>query len=204
MGCIYMLVDRSTNVPRYVGLTTQDPVKRLAQHLCDSKRRTHHVNRWIAKTGCPEMFILETCADSLLPSKERAWISLLRTLGCPLTNLTDGGDAVSPDFWTERRRAARAEAARKQGRRKSNLRNYVRTPEDEQRRKAAAKLAIKGKPLSPKHRAKIGAALARKVRWRGVTYPSQAAMARTFGVSPAVICNALKRGKWRGKEISRA
>lgn len=94
---IYALSDPRTNEIRYVGKTV-NMRSRLHGHIYDDEKT--HKSAWIkslkAKGLKPTMEVLESFfdeADSLWQESERWWISYLRFIGCPLTNLDSGGNA---------------------------------------------------------------------------------------------------------------
>ena len=87
---IYALLDPITLELRYIG-KANDPKKRLATHLSDSKKRDAPVCRWIRKVGVPKMVVILTdCAD--WQSEERRLISEARADGFRLLNVSDGGN----------------------------------------------------------------------------------------------------------------
>lgn len=93
IGYIYVIVDPTTFSPRYVGQTVKDPKRRLYEHLkCARRGSEHHVHRWIRSLfDKPLLFVAERVEKSYLDNAERQWIAFLRSCGCDLTNLTDGG-----------------------------------------------------------------------------------------------------------------
>lgn len=94
---IYGLKDPETGIIRYVGKTKNSIEYRMAAHLNDRART--HKGHWIrelrARGLVPEPVVLEillNCPEDGWQETERSWISILRFYGCPLTNLTEGGD----------------------------------------------------------------------------------------------------------------
>lgn len=88
--CIYALCDNETGEVRYIG-KANDPHKRLASHMRDSKRRKTPVYNWIRKNGTPDMKIVAAdCAD--WKSAEVIAIEVARSLGARLLNVATGGD----------------------------------------------------------------------------------------------------------------
>ena len=84
---------------RYVG-KTDNLDRRFRTHLSRARHGvTTHCCNWIqqllAVRAIPTIELLETITQVAAADKEREWISYLRTLGCPLTNLTDGGEGVT-------------------------------------------------------------------------------------------------------------
>lgn len=98
-GFIYSLVDPHTGEIRYVGKTTQKLHTRLQAHLAPSKilAKTHK-NSWIKSLSGsrPLISMIQELDSSDLDSAEVYWIKFFREQGCPLTNLTDGGEGASP------------------------------------------------------------------------------------------------------------
>ena len=92
---IYSLTDPRTKQIRYVGKTVNVAI-RIRDHQRDGKNS--HKTAWLkllkASGFKPEVDILETFFDSNdedWQEAERWWISYLRAIGCPLTNLDTGG-----------------------------------------------------------------------------------------------------------------
>ncbi len=144
MTFIYALVDPSTNEIRYVG-KSNDPYVRYNSHLCYARQPQHqktHCGRWIKlillKELKPQLIILECCEHSLWKERERFWISYSRSKGWPLTNLTEGGEGVTP---TDETRKKMSEIA------------FKRMASPEARAKISE--AKKGKKLTVEHRKKI-------------------------------------------------
>jgi hypothetical protein len=90
---IYLIRDE-TGLPRYVG-KARDPIKRLASHYRDARRRKTPLCAWLCKCAAdrvtPTIETLEVCALEEWPARERAWIAHFRALG-PMLNLADGGN----------------------------------------------------------------------------------------------------------------
>jgi hypothetical protein len=84
---IYGLIDPQTKELRYIGQTKIGMKRVLSEHSA-------HCRSWIRKlkrAGLkPEVIILERPED--LNQAERNWIAFGRALGCPLTNIADGGE----------------------------------------------------------------------------------------------------------------
>lgn len=103
---IYALTDPETNIIRYVGKTI-NPTERLRgyRHLRVHSPQTH-CRSWIQslqKQGLqPAMVVCDTCDDETTANDlERAWITLFRMAGVPLTNHTDGGEGITGYKHTE-------------------------------------------------------------------------------------------------------
>lgn len=94
---IYMLSDPNTGRVRYVGKTIKGWRQRLSLHLVQAQRLRHHCANWIRSLGVrPTLTTLEEIVGSLEDGAkaERMWIAHLRSEGCNLTNLTDGGEGM--------------------------------------------------------------------------------------------------------------
>lgn len=109
---MYSLIDPVTEQERYIG-KTDTPQRRLKEHLQD-RRKTHKSN-WIASLLSrglePAMRILEEVPVTQWQERERYWIAYYRSLGCPLTNGSDGGDGIINP--TPEDRAKRSENTRR-------------------------------------------------------------------------------------------
>lgn len=95
---IYALVDPTSLEIRYVGKTVKSIKYRLDQHIRLSRCNDQtHKSKWIrslTKEGySPYVFELEVAIENWQES-EQFWIAYLRSIGCRLTNYTDGGDGV--------------------------------------------------------------------------------------------------------------
>lgn len=94
MDFIYALVDPRDNQIRYIG-KTDNPERRLAMHMRDKDicHRTNWLKGLIAVGSKPAMTIIEEVAEGQSwEDRERHWIAHYRSLGCKLTNMTDGGE----------------------------------------------------------------------------------------------------------------
>ena len=97
---IYGLVDPRNGQLRYVGKTERTPQIRLNSHYhyaVRHKRKPTHKDKWIcqlAKQGLKPLAVVLWEGDDrdLLAQDEIFWIRYFRGMGCPLTNLTDGGE----------------------------------------------------------------------------------------------------------------
>lgn len=120
---VYALVCPLARQARYVGLSTRG-LLRAAQHWQQADGPKTHgrwARLWLQKLRAlglrPSVQVLEEVRTGpsrsrRLRSAERRWIRRLRALGCPLTNLSDGGDMRPPKAPT-RRRPGVAEANRR-------------------------------------------------------------------------------------------
>lgn len=95
---IYCLEDPVTFEIRYVGKTIQSLHDRLLSH-CTEKRDTHK-KRWINKLKrkgkIPLISVLEICNSNKWKKQEKYWIKYCKSIGCNLTNTSDGGDVGLP------------------------------------------------------------------------------------------------------------
>lgn len=106
MHYIYILSDPITNEIRYIG-KTNNVKRRKAEHLSEYnktknvEKRTHK-NKWIEslrKNGIKPVFeVWDTVDESDASFWECHYISLFKSWGIRLTNLTDGGDGVKPKY----------------------------------------------------------------------------------------------------------
>jgi group I intron endonuclease len=93
IGRIYYLTD-DTNIPRYVGATTDKLINRKNAHRSNSKtskKITHKIN-WIRSVGYNiSIFLIEECEVDKLYDREIYWIDTYSNL-YNLTNGTKGGE----------------------------------------------------------------------------------------------------------------
>ena len=96
---VYGLIDPTTHVIRYIGITINGVENRYKAHVYNAAKTTSskHVTRWIRKllhAGLkPDVIVIEehdTCDE--LNAAERRLIQELWSKGFPLTNGTEGGD----------------------------------------------------------------------------------------------------------------
>ena len=132
---------------RYVGKTERRLDQRLRRHVFDAqvKQKAYHVSYWLRsllEAGiAPAVTLLELTSRVAAAERECMWITHLRGLGCPLTNLTDGGDGTV-GHKTSNETRARLSAA-----------NTGKKHSPAARAKMSA--AHTGKKLSPETRAKM-------------------------------------------------
>lgn len=94
---VYGLLEPTTNEIRYVGKAT-DLDTRVRKHLQPSKLiENTHKNNWLKKlinqNEKPLVVVLKKCEDEKdLNQSEIQYINEYKTLGCKLTNATEGGD----------------------------------------------------------------------------------------------------------------
>lgn len=104
----YGLIDPRTFELKYIGIT-KNIKTRLLDHIRIAKNDLDtniHKRSWIKHllnlNLKPEIIILETCLPDDSANSEIWWISLCRSLGFNLTNLTDGGDYPN-GYWEGRK-----------------------------------------------------------------------------------------------------
>lgn len=96
---IYGLVDPTTGQLRYIGRSSSG-LERPRRHAALSGREDTHKARWIRECldlGLrPKIILLQAFEEpDILNQAEIHWIAYFRAMGCPLTNLTDGGGGCS-------------------------------------------------------------------------------------------------------------
>jgi hypothetical protein len=94
LGVIYTIADPDTNLVRYIGQTINFNARKR-KHLSTSKDSKTYCQCWIfslLKKGITPIFeIIEECNIDLLDNQEQFYISLFKSWGFDLTNLTNGG-----------------------------------------------------------------------------------------------------------------
>lgn len=110
---IYGLFDPRTEACRYIGRSSSG-LHRPRQHTNRARRESSHKSRWICQLLdmglAPVVRVLQECSspEELSPA-EVLWITKARSLGWPLTNLTDGGEGLlNPSAETRRKIGARS------------------------------------------------------------------------------------------------
>jgi group I intron endonuclease len=92
MTYIYILSDE--NQIRYVG-KTKYITKRYRSHMCESKKKRTHKEKWINKVllegGKISIQIIDVCDDEISDEVETYWIWQFKSWGFDLVNLTPGG-----------------------------------------------------------------------------------------------------------------
>lgn len=104
---IYILSDPETNQIRYIGKTSKFLKIRLGWHIQASKNEHKtYVQKWIKslldKGQIPKIIQLQEVNENEIDLAEKKWIKLFKSIGCNLTNLTEGGDGTLglPSPWT--------------------------------------------------------------------------------------------------------
>lgn len=149
-GYIYYLHNGDFQ-PRYIGMTTETPEKRLARHKYDAARGLERpVYNWIRKHGAENIQVcafFEGESTEILFERERFHIAQERAYGADLLNCTDGGEGA-PGIKLSRPRKPHTQE------RKDNLAEkmrgnthgvgYKHTPEA----KASMSASRKGRPMN--------------------------------------------------------
>lgn len=101
IGYIYELIDpRLPEVPRYIGYTKHSVESRLTQHISDALyyKKPQYKRNWIKnllrQNIKPIARVLDTVSVIDMPFWEEYYISLYRSWGFKLLNLTPGGEGV--------------------------------------------------------------------------------------------------------------
>jgi hypothetical protein len=117
---IYALLDPNTYEVRYIGLTTRDIDTRLKEHFRPYKlKECNYKNSWlkslIKKGQIPLIKIVQQweCIEVLeLTKAEIYWVDYFKKIGCPLTNLTIGGEGITGYKHTEEAKLKISEAGK--------------------------------------------------------------------------------------------
>jgi len=92
---IYALLDPITKNIKYIGKTEYTLEKRFKEHLKDGNKKTYK-NKWINslynKGLTPEIILIEEVNENIWKEKEIFYISLFRSMGSKLTNISKGGE----------------------------------------------------------------------------------------------------------------
>ena len=232
---VYGLIDPRNGELRYVGKTVGKLQTRWRAHIAPSKLGDTYRCRWIRQLLAaglkPEPFVIETHgSEDDLNGAEVWWIAYLRSIGCRLTNTSDGGDGATGVRWSEDRKVRMSEHFR--GRvvsdetRKllSESRKGLPSPRrgkplnlsPEARERLAASGRLRSGEKHPmfgkKHSADTIARLTDTNRMRcvrvvddlGRAFESVTEAALAIGVTKAAITSAIKRGgKVRGLTFQR-
>ncbi len=165
---IYALIDPLTQEIRYVGKTT-NPYRRQWDHRSNCDRNTHK-GKWIRKLYethgvWPEFFVLEEVdcpTGEEWKAEERFWIAYLRCIGCPLTNIDNGGNGVGTATPEMRRRNSERQKGKKlseEHKRKLSIAGKGKVNSLEAYARAAAKNT--GQKRTPEQRARMSSAIRR-------------------------------------------
>ena len=163
---IYFLGDPVLHEFRYVGQTSKSPEDRFRKHLYESTLGKTYVHRWIRSLlnqGLePQLFIIaDVKTKEEVDILEKYWIKKLRDIGCPLTNLTDGGEGTVGKVISEETRKKMSEKKKghivsKETRKKmSKAKKGKKGPIKSEAHKRNLSKAMKGKHLSEAHKRKL-------------------------------------------------
>lgn len=94
--CVYQLVDPRSGETRYIGMTSNEAQRRQRHRRGGEKT---HCGRWkdaLNAAGMEPVFDVIEVQESLedAVAAEQYTIAIARSLGCDLTNLTDGGEGT--------------------------------------------------------------------------------------------------------------
>jgi hypothetical protein len=102
---IYGLVDKSKNELKYIGKSI-NPQSRYRKHLQDSNKKISYKDKWIysllENNNKPELLIIDEVNEDNWVFWEKHYISYYKSIGCKLTNISEGGD--NPPNLTGRKR----------------------------------------------------------------------------------------------------
>ena len=111
---IYELIDPRTKEPRYIGKTVNIKT-RLQSHL--KSKYVCYKNSWIKnlikQNLKPVLNIIDEVNESEWQFWERHYISLYKSWGFNLTNMTSGGEGVKSYKWTEQHKKNLSESIKK-------------------------------------------------------------------------------------------
>lgn len=187
---IYSLTDPRDGRIRYIGVTSGSLANRLKGHLQRARQgENSHRARWMrVLLGLGLKPIIALVEETEDRSREIYWIGHYRSVGCDLTNCTEGGDGsvhlteelrerirskVTGFRHTEEAKAKISEEVKRhwqnpERRQKAAERLIARSQSEETRRHTSERMKgvqIRlGHKNSPEHRAKISAALKGKPR----------------------------------------
>ncbi len=97
---VYIYVLSYNDDIRYVGRTF-NVNKRLRQHINESNKNNTHKSNWIRKVKSINIEIIDVCNEDNYSFWEQHYISLYRSWGFNLLNMTIGGEGVSGYKYTE-------------------------------------------------------------------------------------------------------
>lgn len=109
---IYALCEYPGDIPRYVGKTTRYIYERHKQHIRAAMKPSHlPVRRWLKKQIESDAVLTIKHLEFVMPGepwaeREAFWINKLRSEGCNLLNLTEGGEGLPGHVFSAAHRAA--------------------------------------------------------------------------------------------------
>ena len=104
---VYIYTLSSNDDIRYVGRTF-NVNKRFRQHINESYKNNTHKSNWIRKVKNINIEIVDVCDESNYSFWEQHYISLYRSWGFNLLNMTIGGEGVSGYKYTKEDRLKRS------------------------------------------------------------------------------------------------
>jgi hypothetical protein len=192
---IYALLCPKCGCPRYVG-QTQDWASRLISHKKGIKSTDNCVykKRWVQKLideglEFKSVILLELPTREGLADAEKYWIKFLKERGCPLTNLTAGGDGGTLGLKNSPETIAKRAA------------HFKGVPKSEET-KAKISATLTGRPSPKKGRPLTEEQLVKHALVRtippfedqyGRVYTTIKEAAQAHSLAPGNICNVLKR-----------
>ena len=104
---VYIYILSHNDDIRYVGRTF-NVNKRLRQHINESNKNNTHKSNWIRKVKNINIEIIDVCNENNYSFWEQHYISLYRSWGFNLLNMTIGGEGVSGYKYTKEDRLKRS------------------------------------------------------------------------------------------------
>lgn len=204
---IYGLVDPRTNEVRYIGWAT-NPKKRFREHILsrDKSRKVNWIKQLYNFQMKPELIIIESNVGHNYAEREIYWIAYYRSIGCDLTNMTNGGDGtlglVHSDETKEKIRQKTIGNKRNQGRIHSDEARLNMSDAAKKRGMARSVLekawaACRGRNITQDHIDSIKRATMKPVIRLddGVTFESIGHAADAVGIDRSTIGKAIKNKK---------
>ncbi len=128
MEFIYVLIDPISEEIRYVGWTSKSLRSRYYNHIHNSRGKNYK-DRWVRKlkrAGLrPRMTLLQSLPNGLGLDAECYWVAYFRSLGCPLTNSTDGGEGLTGYRFTQEARVKMSQGIKAAWVRRRNTPGYT-------------------------------------------------------------------------------
>jgi len=165
---VYALIDPFSDEIRYIGWTSAKLSKRLYEHLYCSKHKKTHKDFWLQKliqAGIkPEIRVIQKVPVLNGNEAECYWIKYFRTLGCNLTNLTDGGGGILGYEKTVESKKKASQSIKAAWERRRNTPGYKPPRPTEKSLEALRKAQIlsRGKPRPESAKVKMKAAWKRR------------------------------------------
>lgn len=162
---IYVLIDPITFEIRYVGKTVKTLSTRMGNHTYYALHPLTYRDRWHGKLlrrgYSPEICLVQEVLEPHWIEAERYWIQYFRSIGCPLTNSTEGGDGATGHVKSAETRAkmsktmtGRKHSPETRAKLSASHKGIKQTPQAIEKRVAP----LRGKKRPPEIGAKISAA----------------------------------------------